>query len=176
MADTNEKPGGIYLAAIVLALMGAFGLLTIAFSIVTLFLTSHAIAPTIPSVRIMLAVAHLLMLAAAFWCFWTVVGLFRFRPWARYSILVIGVLDFLFFAALSAGLAWLHGNPFVAAMDARPNPSMPFSPGTLMLGLAAFYAVLALVGVWWVVYFNFARVRAAFSSATPGFDTPKTYG
>jgi hypothetical protein len=168
MADPNEKPGGIYLSAIVLALLGAFGLLSLSFSIVTLFLTSHAIAPTIPTVRTLLAVAHLLMLAAVFWCFWTVVGLFRFRRWARYSIVVIGILDFLFFAALSAGLVWLHGNPFITAMDARPNQSMPFSPGTLMLALSAFYALLALIGVWWVVYFNLARVRAAFAAARPG--------
>ena len=167
MPDPNEKPGGIYLAAIVLALMGAFGLLTLAFSIVTLFLASHAIAPSIPSVRVILGVAHLLMLAAVFWCFWTVVGLFRFRPWARYSIVVLGILDLLFFTALSAGLAWLRGNPFVTAMDARPNPAMPFSPGALMLGLSVFYALLALIGVWWVVYFNLARIRDAFSEPRP---------
>ena len=168
MADPDEKPGGIYVAAIVLALMGAFGLLTLVFSIVTLFLASHAIAPTIPTVRILLAVVHLLLLAAVFWGFWTVVGLFRFRPWARYSIIVLGILDFLFFAALSAALVWLHGNPFVTAMDARPNPSMPFSPGTLMLGLSSFYALLALFGVWWVVYFNLARVRMVFSEPRRG--------
>ena len=167
MAETNEKPGGIYVAAIALALMGAFGLLSIAFSVVTLFLTSHAIAPAIPTVRILLAVVHLVLLAVVFWCFWSVAGLFRFRPWARYSIIVLGILDFLFFAALSAALVWLHGNPFVTAMDARPNPSMPFSPGTLMLGLSAFYAVLALIGVWWVVYFNLSRVRLAFASSRP---------
>jgi len=164
MPDPNDKPGGIYLAAIVLALMGVFGLLTLAFSIVTLFLARHAIAPTIPSVRVALALVHLLLLTAVAWCFCTVVGLFRFRKWARYSIMVLGILDFLFFLALSASLAWLHGNPFVTAMDARPHPSMPFSPGALMLGLSAFYALLALIGVWWVVYFNLARVRDCFSS------------
>ncbi len=175
MADANEKPGGIYLAAIVLALMGAFGLLTIAFSVVTLFLTSHAIAPAIASVRILLAAAHLLLLAAVFWCFWTVAGLFRLRPWARYSVIILGVLDFLFFTALSAGLAWLHGNAFVTAMDARPTPGMPFSPGTLMMGLSAFYALLALVGVWWVVYFNLAGVKLAFRAPSlTGFDTLKS--
>ena len=167
MEDKNEKPGGIYLAAIVLALMAAFGLLSLAFSIVTLFLARHALAPEIPSVRIILAAVHLLMLAAVFWCFWTVIGLFRLRAWARYSIIVLGILDFLFFAALSAALAWLRGNPFVTAMDARPNPSMPFSPGMLMAGLAAFYGLLALVGVWWVVYFNLSRVRQAFAASRP---------
>ena len=107
-----------------------------------------------------------------FWCFWTVVGLFRFRLWARYSMIVLGVLDFLFFASLSAGLVWLRSNPFVVAMEARPNPGMPVSPGALMIGLSAFYAVLALIGVWWVVYFNLARVRLAFAGAR-GFDTLK---
>jgi hypothetical protein len=170
MVDENEKPGGVYIAAIVLALMGAFGLISLAFSVVTLFLTSHAIAPSIPTVRILLAAVHLLMLAAVFWCFWTAVGLFRFRRWARRSMIVIGILDFLFFASLSGGLIWLHGNPFVTAMDARPNPSMPFSPGALMLGLSAFYGLLALIGVWWVVYFSLARVRLAF--AAPSGLTP----
>ncbi|HTZ90138.1 MAG TPA: hypothetical protein VMA71_07350 [Alloacidobacterium sp.] len=168
MSDPNEKPGGVFAAAIVLALMGAFGLLSTAFSAVTLFFTSHAIAPAIPSVRILLAVAHLLMLAAVLWSFWTVVGLFRYRTWARYSIIVLGILDFLVFALLSAGLAWLRRNPFIASMDAHPNPSMPFSPGALMLGLSIFYALLALVGLWWVVYFNLTRVRLAFAALHPG--------
>lgn len=162
MADAKEKPSGVFVAAIILALITAFELLSTAFSAVTLFFASHAIAPNIASVRILLAVVHLLMLIFVFWCLWTVVGLFRFRLWARYCIIAIGILDFLFFASLSAGLAWLHGNPFVAAMDARPNSALPFSPGVLMLGLAVFYGLLALVGVWWVVYFNLARVRLAF--------------
>jgi hypothetical protein len=163
MPDPIEKPGGIYVAAVVLALMGAFGLLSIAFSVVTLFLASHPIAPTIASVRILLAVLHLLLLAAVFWAFWTVVGLFRYRPWARYSIIVLGILDFLFFALLSGALAWLHGNAFVAAMDAHPNPGMPFHPGSVMIALSAFYGLLALIGLWWVVYFNSSRVRVAFA-------------
>lgn len=153
------------MAAIVLALLAAFGLISIAFSAVTLFLTRHAIAPNIAGIRVLIAVVQLLLLAVIFWCFWTVVGLFRFRVWARYSIIVLGILDFIFFAALTAGLAWLHGNPFVTAMDARPNPGMPFSPGSLMLALSAFYALLAIVGAWWVIYFNLPRVRLAFTSA-----------
>ncbi|MBV8629829.1 MAG: hypothetical protein JOZ83_02820 [Silvibacterium sp.] len=173
MADRDEKPGGIYVAAIVLALMAVFELLSIAFSVATLFLARHALAPAIPAVRVALAVVHLLMLAFVFWCFWTVVGLFRIRPWARHSIIAIGVLNFLFFASLSAGLVWLRGNPFVAAIDARPNPSMPFSAGVLMLGLAAFYALLAFVGLWWIIYFNLSRVRSTFSGG-PGFDTLKS--
>jgi hypothetical protein len=168
MSDSNSKPGGIFAAAIVLALMAAFGLLSTVFSVATLFFTTHAIAPAIPSVRIWLAVAHLLMLAAVLWSFWTAVGLFRYRTWARYSIIVLGVLDFLFFAALSAGLAWLRRNPFIASMDAHPNPSIPFSPGTLMLGLSIFYGLLAIVGLWWVVYFNLGRVRLAFAESRSG--------
>ena len=174
MADNDERPGGIYLAAIVLALMAAFELLSIAFSVVTLFLARHALAPAIPAVRIGLAVVHLLMLAFVFWCFSTVVGLFRFRSWARYSMIAIGALDFLFFAALSAGLVWLYNNPMIAAISAHPNPSIPFSAGSLILGLSVFYVLLALVGVWWMVYFSMARIRLAFSRL-PRFDTLKSH-
>lgn len=165
MPDPKQKPGGVFLAAIVLALMAAFELLSTAFSVVTLFLARHALAPNIAGVRVLLAVIHLLMLIFVFWCFWTVVGLFRFRPWARYSVIVIGVLDFLFFASLSGGLAWLRGNALIAAMDARPNPAIHFSPGVLMLWLSVFYALLAVIGLWWVVYFNLARVRLAFGGS-----------
>jgi hypothetical protein len=37
--------------------------------------------------------------------------------------------------------------------------------GDIMLVLAAFYAVMALVGLWWVIYFNLKHVRLVFSGA-----------
>ena len=34
-----------------------------------------------------------------------------------------------------------------------------------MLVIAAVYAVLALIGVWWMIYFNAKPVRLAFAEA-----------
>jgi hypothetical protein len=167
-----EKPGGVSVAAVVLGLMSLFGLLCVAVSILTMFLTRNPIVPNIASVRIIFAAFNLLMLVFVAWCFWTVVGLFQFKPWARYSIIVIGVLDFVFFTLLSAVMVAAHTSPVIAGMDVHPNTGMPFSMGVMMLGLAAFYVVLALIGVWWVVYFSLRHVRLAFAVEQPPGLTP----
>jgi hypothetical protein len=161
--DGKQKPGGVGVAAVVLGMMALFGLLCVAVSILTFFL-KHDPVPNIAVVRIIFAAFDLMLLVFVFWCLWTVVGLFRFKLWARYSIIVIGVLDFVFFALLSALMVFARNSPLIGGLDAHPNPGMPFSVGAMMLGLAAFYAALALIGVWWVVYFNLRQVRLAFAS------------
>jgi len=94
------------------------------------------------------------------WSIWTVVGLFQLKPWARFSILALGALDLCFFGVQCVGLLMLRGR-YDFSM------TMPTGPGavqvsTLLLEIAAFDAVLALIGVWWLVYFSLAHVRVAF--------------
>jgi hypothetical protein len=98
----------------------------------------------------------------------TVAGLFRLRTWARYSIIAIGTLDFIFFALLCGTMLMARRNPIVIGMDAHPNPAIPFPLGAMILALAVIYGVIALVGLWWMVYFNLRQVRLVFAPREAG--------
>lgn len=167
MPDTEHRPAGVNLAAVVLSLLICFGAVCLIGSIAALFLTRNPLVPRIATVRAILAGFDLLFLLFLAWCAWTVAGLFRLRSGARYSIIAIGVLDFLVFAAFSALMFVARRNPIVIGMDAHPSPAMPFPVGAILLAFALIYAGIALIGLWWVVYFNLGPVRMAFAAAVP---------
>ena len=155
-----KRPVGVSVAAIVLALMAIVGLLFAALSIGVLFLTHNPIIPRITSVRIVVICLDALMLLILLWCIWTVFGLFRFKPWARFSILAIAALDLCFFGIQSVGIMILRTKyNFSMLLPAGPG-GMPIS--TVLLDIAAFDALVALIGLWWLVYFSLAHVRRAF--------------
>ena len=160
----DQKPAGISIAAIVLALMAAVGLLVAGLLVAVLFLKHYPIIPNIPMVRLFVICFDLLMFLLVLWAIWTVVGLFQLRPWARFSILALGALDLCFFGVQSVGLFMLRDR-YDFSM------TMPTGPGaihvsTLLLEIAAFDALLALIGVWWLVYFSLGHVRVAFGGRT----------
>jgi hypothetical protein len=162
---TASRPAGVNLSAVVLSLLILFGALVLAGSVAALFFTRNPLVPRIASVRIVLSAFDLLLLLLLCWCAWTVAGLFRLRSWARYSMLVIGVLDFLVFAVFCATMLLARRNPIVVGMDAHPNPGMPIPLGIMILTLAIIYGGIALIGLWWVVYFSLPPVRNAFAAA-----------
>jgi hypothetical protein len=168
MHDAESKPGGISLAAVVLSLLICFGAVCLIGSVAALFLTRNPLIPHIASVRIILASFDLLLLLFLVWCAWTVAGLFQLRTWARYSIVAIGALDFLVFALLSATLLFARRSPIIIGMDAHPNSAMPIPLGAMLLALALIYAAVALIGAWWMIYFNLRPVRLAFAAAKTG--------
>ena len=162
-ADSTRKPVGINLAAIVLALMTAVGALFAAGSIAALFFTRHPIIPPIPAVKLFVIAFDILMLILLLWGIWTVVGLLKLRPWARFSILALGALDLFFFGVQSVGLLVLRTRADFSMM-------MPSGPGAINVSailaeIAALDALLALIGVWWLVYFSLSHVRLAFGNA-----------
>lgn len=157
-----RKPAGVIVAAVVLGLMTALALLGVIGELVATLIIHNPVMPTGPvgyHVRIILSVFDLIAICVLACCAWTVVGLFRMRNWARYSIVVLGVLTALLFGALSVIilLAW----KFV------PVPQGPAGPhlGAVIAGVSLFYAAIGLIGVWWVVYFNLRHVRQAFAAA-----------
>lgn len=163
--NMEQKPGGIGLAAAALSLMICFGAICLIGAVGALFFTRNPLVPHIPAIRIGLALFDLLLLAFLVWSACTVAGLFRLRSWARYSMIVIGAIDFVFFALLCAAMIAARFSPFVVGMDIHPTPGMPFSIGAIVVGLAAFYGLLALVGLWWLVYFNLRSIKLAFATA-----------
>ena len=168
------RPPGVNIAAAILSLLVLFGALVLAGAVGALFLTRNPLIPNIPTVRVILSAFDLLLLLFLGCCVWTVVGLFRLRSWARTCMQVIGGLDFLVFAIFSGLMFLAHRNPIVIGMDAHPNPSMPFPLGAVILALAVLYGLIALIGLWWVVYFSLPSVRAAFTAANavPGPGSP----
>jgi hypothetical protein len=162
----KERPAGVSIAAIVLALMAALGLLFAVLSIAAFFLTHNPIIPHIPVVRLFVACFNLLTLVLIAWCFWTVAGLFQLKPWARLSMMAIGGLDLCFFALQSVGLLVIRGRYDFAGLTI-PNGSTThpglISVAEILLYVAAFDALMAVIGVWWLVYFNTQKVRLAFA-------------
>jgi hypothetical protein len=78
-------------------------------------------------------------------------------------MIVLGSLDFIFFAVLMAGVLIGRVKSGMAAMPIPGHPALTL--GDIMLLLAALYALMALIGLWWVVYFNLRAVRLAFADA-----------
>lgn len=162
-SDSRGVPAGVAIAAVLLGLMTFCGLLIVAFSSFALFVAHSAIIPRIPSVRIVAGGLDALILALVILGACTIVGLFRLKLWARYSITLLGLLDLVAFALMCAGVLVGRVKSGMASMPIPNNPSITL--GDILLWLACFLAVLALVGLWWMIYFNTGRVRKLFAAS-----------
>jgi hypothetical protein len=91
-----------------------------------------------------------------------VVGLFRMRGWARISMAVLGAV--IGFFSLLSGVAVLWAVRFTQFLPPGPSSGMA---QTVLSVMAGFCFAIALVGVWWLVYFTRARTRAAFAGSRP---------
>lgn len=173
-AISQPRTGGITLAAVVLSLMTIFGAVFLLGAAALLFVRVPLI-PRIPAVRLGIAGFDGVLLLFLLWCVWTVAGLFRRRPSARISMLFIGALDLIVFALFSTLMLLARGTPLVTGLDAHPDPSIPVPIGGTLLALALLYGALAMIGLWWLIYFNLRTVRLAFHPS-PAIDTPESAG
>lgn len=162
MADEQARiPAGVTVAAVVLGLMTFLGLLISCATAIAMFVVRSRLISSDPTVRMAAAAADALVLALVILAICTIVGLFRLKTWARYSILLLGVLDFLVFGLMAAGVLIARVKLGMASMPLPNNPHMTL--GDIMIWVAAFYGFLALIGAWWMVYFNLKPVRLAFA-------------
>lgn len=160
MHEERGVPAGVVVAAVVLGLMTFVGLLIAAFSAFALFVARTALIPRITSVRMAAGALDALLLALVILAIFTIVGLFRLKVWARYSMILLGLLDFVVFAIMTAGVLVARVKSGMGAMTLPNNPSVTL--GEILIWLAVFYAVLALIGVWWMLYFSRERMRGVF--------------
>jgi hypothetical protein len=164
MADGQVRvPAGVVVAAAVLGLMAFVGLLLSGFSAIVLFITHNPLIPRIPLVQMVAAGIDALLLALVILAACTIVGLFRLKIWARYSIVLLGLLDFLVFGILAVSILISRTKWDMATMPLPTNPHVTI--GDLMLWTSVFYGVLTLIGAWWMIYFNLKPVRAVFAEA-----------
>lgn len=160
MHEERRVPAGVAVAAVVLGLMAFVGLIIAAFSAFALFVARTALIPRITSVRMAAGALDALLLALVILAVFTIVGLFRLKAWARYSMILLGLLDFVVFAIMTVGVLVARVKSGMGALTLPNNPSVTL--GEILIWLAVFYAVLALIGVWWMLYFSRGRMRDVF--------------
>jgi len=149
-------------ASAVLTIAGS--LLTLAFAGLILFGTvvkpppTGPAAPPLPLAVIGIVMAAILAALSA-WGIWTAVGIFRRRGWARVSIVVFAAL--LTFVSASAFLVIL-----IMPFPAQGGVSQSMMD-VARWGIAGFYGVLAVIGVWWLVLFNLGSTKEYFAQDAP---------
>lgn len=157
-----RRPVGVILAAIILGVIALFGIFGETAALGLAFFYHSPLIPNLPFIRPLMVVSNGLVLLFFLFCAWTVVGLFRMRGWARISIAVIGGV--IAFFSLMMGAVMLWAGRFTQYLPPGQSSGMV---QTVLSMMAGFYFLIALVGIWWLVYFNRRRVRDAFAAFRP---------
>ena len=158
MPEKNRSAGTTVIA--VLQLIGSVLLLALAglMAFAMIVATPPANDPRLPPMffTVMRVVLPLFYALPAVWGIITAVGLLQLKNWARISTIVISILLIVFgaFGILTSIVFFL-----------KPPPGNGVDPKFFLI-IGAFTAVLALaqigIGLWWMVFFNRASVKAQF--------------
>jgi hypothetical protein len=165
-----RRPAGITIAAVAVFIGSALTLLS-----ASLMIFALAVLPASESTPAFTRGAGLIMsifmLGFAAWGIATGISLLQLREWARISVIVF------------SGLLLVMAVPGLLMMLVMPLPIPPasaVSPGdstiplehlmtAVRVGMAIFYVLLALLGGWWLYFFNTRPIREIFrgAAATP---------
>jgi hypothetical protein len=177
-----RRPAGVTIAAVAVFIGCALTLLS-----AMLMIFAFAVLPATDSTPALTRGAGLIMsifmLGFAAWGIATGINLLQLRDWARISMIVF------------SGLLLVMAVPGLLMMLVMPLPTPPVSagpPGEAMpplahlmtavrVGMAIFYGLLALLGGWWLYFFNSRPMRETFrggastpsSAWTPGVLAPE---
>jgi hypothetical protein len=161
-----KRPAGVKISAVVVFIGSGVALLFGA-----LMILAFAVTPATDSVpafsKVIVLVTSLIMLGLAAWGIATGINLLQLREWARISVIVF------------SGLLLVMAVPGLLMMLVLPLPTPPVSavpPGestlplehlmtAVRIGMAIFYALLALLGGWWLYFFNTRPIREIFRGA-----------
>ena len=182
-----KRPIGLILTTIVLGLIALCNLFSAAIMLFAAVIGRHAplattATPSAPPVAanflLLFSIGTSLFMALlATWAIFTIVGLLRLRNWGRISVLIIGGC-----LAATCGLAaaGLVISLIVSSTWNQPGnlpPNLPPHFAAFMFAsIAFFYACLAAIGIWWLVYFNRRKVKAFFvSPAVNAYSQPTPY-
>lgn len=145
-----KKLAGVTISA-VFVLLGSVLMLGFFALLCLVLVLSPGSTPLPPGAKLGMALGVGMFGVLAAWGTTTAIGLFRVRNWARISIVV--------FAALLA-LTGVAAAPMMLLIPAPPTAPPNFN--AVRVGMAVFYAALALLGALWLYYFNRSATRAAF--------------
>jgi hypothetical protein len=151
-----KKPVGVTASA-VFALLGSLLMLACLVLVGLTLLLSPGPRPLPAEARLGMTIGFAMFGIMAAWGTTTAIGLFRLRNWARVSMLV--------FAALLAVMG-VTGGPMILLIP--PLPTAPPNFGAVRVAMAAFYAALGLLGVFWLYYFGRRATRQAFAGTSGG--------
>jgi len=167
-----RRPAGVTIAAVAVFIGCALTLLSAA-----LMIFAFAVMPAMDSTPAFTRSAGLIMsifmLGFAAWGIATGIHLLQLREWARISMIVF------------SGLLLVMAVPGLLMMLVIPLPIPPASvvpPGEALpplahlmtavrIGMAVFYGLLALLGGWWLYFFNSRPIREIFRG---GVTTPSS--
>jgi hypothetical protein len=122
--------------------------------------------------KAIMVIVPLFYLLPAVWGIFTGIGLLRLKNWARISIIVFSVLLIVFgvFGAMSALIFVLMPIPNM------PNDDVGQSVMTVVrIFMVAFALAEVGVGIWWLVFFNRAKVKSQFVSPQALFPAAVQY-
>ena len=156
-----SRPVSVTASAVVAILGSIFTLVLAAFAVASLFIQTTQPQP--PNSAPFVMAGALMFVAFACVGFWTSVGLFRLRPWARTAILV-----FAGFLAAGSILSLL----MMMAVPMPPDMSAD-SERAVRWGMAGIFGIPLLIAIWWLIQFNKQSTKAAFASSIAGPASPR---
>ncbi|HXN27823.1 MAG TPA: hypothetical protein VN902_11920 [Candidatus Acidoferrales bacterium] len=160
-----QRPAGVTISAVVVFIGSGLALLSAALMILAFAVMPAEATPAFT--RGAGLIVSIFMLGFAAWGIATGVNLLHLREWARISMIVF------------SGLLLVMGVPgllmmLVMPLPAPPTPTLPSGAAmppmehlmtAVRVGMAIFYALLALLGGWWIYFFNTRPIKERFREA-----------
>jgi hypothetical protein len=161
-----RRSAGVTIAAVVGFIGSALTLLFGAFMILAFVVTPAT--DSVPAFsKVIVLVTSVIMLGLAAWGIATGINLLRLREWARISVIVFsGLLLVMAVPGLLMMLVMPLPIPSVSAVPPGQS-TLPLEHlmTAIRIGMAIFYALLALLGGWWLYFFNTRPIREIFRGA-----------
>ena len=161
-----ERSAGVTASAVLTFIGSAFTLLMAAFAMLGALVSSRLpmTRPAPVNLSAIVAVEALFIFGFGAWGVASGVGLLKLKQWARISVIVFAAI--LVFCCVPAGL--------LMAFIPLPNTSAANLPADFMtvmrVGMVAFYSAFALLGGFWLYFFNRKSVREQFQAQRPVMD------
>ncbi|MCL4524370.1 MAG: hypothetical protein M1453_01000 [Acidobacteria bacterium] len=152
-----NRPGGVTVSAALTVLVSlAAAFMGTALLLVDSFLPRYE--PQQPFHEAIEVFSAVVFFGCALWGLITAVGLIRMRRWARICILLIAAL--LVFSGCFLLVMFLVATQLIPEFQSAEMV-------TVRIYLIATYLTAIALGLWWLIYFNRAGIKAAFLAGAP---------
>jgi hypothetical protein len=168
-----KRPAGVTISAVLVFIGSGLALLFGALMILA-FLLLPAAASTPAFTLDAGLIMSVFMLGLGAWGISTGTSLLQVREWARISMIVFsGLLLVMAVPGLLMMLVMpLPTPPVPVAPPGVAVPEMAHLMAAVRIGMAILYAVLALLGGWWLYFFNSRPIKEKFKEQSRGAATP----